>query len=75
MTIFGQKINFDIIPGPNHEVNIFFFIFTIWRLFTIVFIYLKEKENPRVGLQKDMGKREILAPFKHILITTFETTP
>lgn len=29
MPFLVKKINFDIIPGPNHEVNIFFY-FTIW---------------------------------------------
>lgn len=51
MPIFGRKkinINFDIIPGPNHEVNIFKRHHLV--TFTRVFIYFKENEIYRVSL-------------------------
>lgn len=53
---FGEKkINFDIISWPNHEENIK--KITIWGLFTIVFIYVRDKNT------KIWGKYENLVRF------------
>lgn len=46
---FGEKINFYITLGH-------FFYFTIWWLFTRVFIYFKDKESPRAEIQKCLKK-------------------
>lgn len=56
-TFFGEKINFYI--TLDH-----FVYFTIWWLFTRVFIYFKDKERPRAEIQKCLKK----ALFKQISI-------
>lgn len=49
ITFFWEKINFYI--TLDH-----FFYFTIWWLFTRVFIYFKDKESPRAKIQKCLKK-------------------
>lgn len=39
--MFGEGTNFDIIPGPNHGVNLFLMLPVS---FTKIFIHLKEKK-------------------------------
>lgn len=52
-----KKINFDIISRPNHEENIKKKI-TMWGLFTIVFIYVRDRNT------KIWGKYENLVRFQ-----------
>lgn len=54
-----KKINFDIIPGPNREVNFFLKFHHLVSFYNSSHIlYLKEKETTRTEIQNIWGKRE-----------------
>lgn len=47
--MFGEETNFDIIPGPNHGVNLFLMLPVS---FTKIFIHLKEKKFSKTEIPK-----------------------
>lgn len=46
MLFLEKKINIDIIPGPNHEINIFLFLISPFGDFLQKFLYIFESKNP-----------------------------
>lgn len=68
MLFLEKKINIDIIPGPNHEINIFWFLISPFGDFLqkFLYIYLNEKNPVGKNLKKNIGKRENLALFQQI---------
>lgn len=47
--MFGEETNFDIIPGPNHGVNLFLMLHVS---FPKIFKHLKEKEFSKTEIPK-----------------------